>query len=85
MTTMMLVAAMVPMAMGSGPGTAARASMAKVILGGQALSLLLTLLVTPVAYSLWEDLARAAGRFSRRSAAAGAARPTAAQSQSAPS
>ena len=66
MTTMMLIAAMVPMAMGSGPGTAARASMAKVILGGQSLSLLLTLLVTPVAYSLWEDLGRAWRRLGVR-------------------
>jgi HAE1 family hydrophobic/amphiphilic exporter-1 len=56
MTTVMLVAAMVPMAMGKGPGAASRAGMAKVILGGQTLSLLLTLLVTPVAYSLWDDL-----------------------------
>jgi HAE1 family hydrophobic/amphiphilic exporter-1 len=56
MTTVMLVAAMVPMALGKGPGAAARAGMAKVILGGQALSLLLTLLLTPVAYSLWDDL-----------------------------
>jgi hypothetical protein len=56
MTTVMLVAAMVPMAMGEGPGAASRAGMAKVILGGQTLSLLLTLLVTPVAYSLWDDL-----------------------------
>ncbi|MFO0880044.1 MAG: efflux RND transporter permease subunit [Gemmataceae bacterium] len=56
MTTVMLVAAMVPMAMGQGPGAGARAGMAKVILGGQTLSLLLTLLLTPVCYSLWEDL-----------------------------
>jgi HAE1 family hydrophobic/amphiphilic exporter-1 len=55
MTTVMLVAAMIPMALGEGPGAASRAGMAKVILGGQALSLLLTLLVTPVAYSLWDD------------------------------
>jgi HAE1 family hydrophobic/amphiphilic exporter-1 len=56
MTTMMLVAAMIPIATGRGPGASARASMAKVILGGQLLSLLLSLLVTPVAYSLWDDL-----------------------------
>jgi HAE1 family hydrophobic/amphiphilic exporter-1 len=55
MTTVMLVAAMIPIATGSGPGAGARASMAKVILGGQLLSLLLSLLVTPVAYSLWDD------------------------------
>ena len=56
MTTLMLIAAMIPIALGQGPGAGSRASMAKVIIGGQALSLLLTLLVTPVAYSLWDDL-----------------------------
>ncbi|QEG25697.1 Multidrug resistance protein MdtC [Gemmata obscuriglobus] len=56
MTTVMLVAAMIPIATGSGPGAGARASMAKVILGGQLLSLLLSLLVTPVAYSIWDDM-----------------------------
>jgi HAE1 family hydrophobic/amphiphilic exporter-1 len=66
MTTVMLVAAMVPMALGTGPGAAARAGMAKVILGGQALSLLLTLLVTPVAYSLWDDLGRLTSRLRAR-------------------
>ncbi len=55
MTTVMLVAAMIPMALGTGPGAGSRSSMAKVILGGQALSLLLTLLVTPVAYSLFDS------------------------------
>jgi HAE1 family hydrophobic/amphiphilic exporter-1 len=63
MTTVMLIAAMIPIALGRGPGSASRASLAKVILGGQTLSLLLTLLVTPVAYSLWDDLARLFGRL----------------------
>jgi HAE1 family hydrophobic/amphiphilic exporter-1 len=58
MTTVMLVAGMIPIALGQGPGSASRAAMAKVIIGGQALCLLLTLLVTPVAYSLFDDLAR---------------------------
>ncbi len=70
MTTVMLVAAMIPIATGRGPGAAARASMAKVILGGQLLSLLLSLLVTPVAYSLWDGLTvrvrKASGLVSRR-------------------
>ena len=57
MTTLMLIAGMVPIALGEGPGSASRASMAKVIVGGQALSLLLSLLVTPVAYSLFDDFA----------------------------
>jgi HAE1 family hydrophobic/amphiphilic exporter-1 len=59
MTTAMLVAGMIPIALGSGPGSAVRASMAKVIIGGQALCLLLSLLLTPVAYSLFDDLAQA--------------------------
>lgn len=57
MTTVMLVAGMIPIALGQGPGSAVRAAMAKVIIGGQALCLLLTLLMTPVAYSLFDDLA----------------------------
>ena len=55
MTTLMLIFGMLPMALGQGPGAASRASMAKVIIGGQALSLLITLLITPVAYSLFDD------------------------------
>ncbi len=66
MTTVMLIAAMIPIALGQGPGAASRASLAKVILGGQTLSLLLTLLVTPVAYSLWDDLSRFASRLAGR-------------------
>jgi len=62
MTTVMLIAAMVPIALGSGPGAGARASMAKVIIGGQSLSLLLALLVTPVTYSLIDSLCRQISR-----------------------
>ena len=56
MTTVMLIAAMVPIALGNGPGASARASMAKVIIGGQAFSLMLSLIATPVSYSLFDDL-----------------------------
>jgi HAE1 family hydrophobic/amphiphilic exporter-1 len=70
MTTMMLVAAMVPIALGQGPGAGARASMAKVIIGGQMLSLVLALVVTPVFYTLldmWTNALRRMGiRFSVR-------------------
>ncbi len=55
MTTVMLIAAMTPIALGQGPGASARASMAKIIIGGQALSLVLSLVATPVMYSLLDD------------------------------
>jgi HAE1 family hydrophobic/amphiphilic exporter-1 len=66
MTTVMLMAAMFPIALGRGPGASARASMAKVIIGGQALSLVLSLVATPVVYSLLDDLQRALRRRLRR-------------------
>jgi HAE1 family hydrophobic/amphiphilic exporter-1 len=58
MTTVTLIAGMIPIALGHGPGAASRAAMAKVIIGGQALCLLLTLIVTPVAYSFFDDIQR---------------------------
>ena len=57
MTTLMLIAGMVPIALGQGPGAGTRASMAKVIVGGQAMSLLLSLLIAPVAYTIFDDIA----------------------------
>ena len=56
MTTASLVAGMLPMALGGGAGSSSRRSIAIVVIGGQTLCLLLTLLVTPVTYSLFDDL-----------------------------
>jgi hydrophobic/amphiphilic exporter-1 (mainly G- bacteria), HAE1 family len=56
MTTLTLMAGMTPLALGTGPGAEERRAVAIVVIGGQALCLLLTLVVTPVVYSLLDDL-----------------------------
>jgi HAE1 family hydrophobic/amphiphilic exporter-1 len=51
MTTLSIIAGLIPVAIGIGVGSEQRASIAVTIIGGQTLCLLLTLLVVPVAYS----------------------------------
>ena len=60
---------MTPLALGTGPGAEERRSIAVVVIGGQTLSLLLTLIATPVAYSLLDDL-RSSARWKRWARAA---------------
>jgi HAE1 family hydrophobic/amphiphilic exporter-1 len=55
MTTLSIVAGLIPTAMGLGAGSAQRSAVAVTIIGGQMLCLLPTLLVTPVAYSLFAE------------------------------
>ena len=64
MTTLAIIAGMLPVALGRGDGAASRASLALVVVGGQALCLLVTLVVTPVTYSMFDDIGRL-GAFAR--------------------
>jgi HAE1 family hydrophobic/amphiphilic exporter-1 len=81
MTTLALVAGMIPVLMGQGPAAESHRGIAVVIIGGQSLCLLITLLVTPVAYSLFDDLegllARLLAFLRRQGARLGVSQPLA--------
>ena len=66
MTTVAMIAGMLPVALSHGEGSESRQPMAVAIVGGLVSSTLLTLLVVPVVYSLLDDGARLIGRMLRR-------------------
>jgi len=51
MTTLAFVAGMLPLALGSGPGAEERKAISVVVIGGQMLSLVMSLVLTPVVYA----------------------------------
>jgi len=74
MTTLSIIAGMIPTALGTGPGSGSRSAIAVVIVGGQSLCFVLTLLAIPVVYSIFDDIAQFRLRGKVRAAALAVAR-----------
>jgi HAE1 family hydrophobic/amphiphilic exporter-1 len=66
MTTISFVAGLLPLLIATGPGAEERRSIAVLAVGGQTLSLLLTLVAIPVIYTYFDDVGRLAGRLTLR-------------------
>lgn len=66
MTTFAFVAGMIPLVTARGVGSGFNRATAGVVVGGQVMSLLLTLLAVPVFYSYFDDLSAWFGRLGRK-------------------
>ena len=71
MTTVAFVVGMLPLLLSDGIGSGFSKATAGLVIGGQTLSLLLTLLATPVLYSFFDDIQNFVGRLFRRRPAVG--------------
>ncbi len=65
MTVLTLIAGMTPLVIGAGPGAEERRAVAVIVIGGLCLSLLVTLIAIPVAYTLLDDVRSGVSRASR--------------------
>lgn len=65
MTALVTILAMLPLAMGIGEGAEMNAGLGTAVIGGLTVSTILTLVLVPVLYTLFEDLGQRLGRFLR--------------------
>jgi HAE1 family hydrophobic/amphiphilic exporter-1 len=79
MTTLALIAGMIPVALGYGEGADFRAPLGRAVIGGTITSTLLTLLVIPTVYEIFDDWREKIGERFRRHRPEKATRPAAAE------
>jgi len=72
MTSMACIASAIPLALGYGPGAETRAPLARSIIGGMFLSTLVTLVIVPIFYILFDRFGALVSRLAQREPRMGA-------------